>query len=120
MLRFSLLITHPLRNRLKAIHHQFHWNMLSNFLFTAILLASFAATQADSNVVTVVLIGRDGDRTSEVQGNTQLTTLGKNQVFNTASYFRSRYLNSSSPDFIENVDTDYLYNQIYAVAPYIP
>lgn len=94
--------------------------MLSNLLFIAILLALFAATQADSNVVALVLIGRDGDRTSEVQGNTQLTTLGKNQVFNTASYFRSRYLNSSSPDFIENVDTDYLYNQIFAAAPYIP
>jgi hypothetical protein len=84
------------------------------------LWASFAAAQADSNVVAVFLIGREGDRTSEVQGNTQLTTLGKNQVFNTASYFRSRYLNSSSPDFIINVDTDYLYNQIYAAAPCVP
>jgi prostatic aicd phosphatase len=92
--------------------------MLSNLLIAA--LSSFAVVQAASNVVAVFLIGREGDRTSEVQGNTQLTTLGKNQVFNTASYFRSRYLNSSSPDFIENVDIDYLYNQIYAAAPYVP
>jgi len=78
---------------------------------------TLAAAQSSSNVIAVFLIGRHGDRTSKVQGNTQLTTLGKNQVFNTASYFRSRYLNISSPDFIVNVDTDYLYNQIYAAAP---
>jgi hypothetical protein len=94
--------------------------MFSNFVLIAILSASFAAAQADSNVVAVFLIGREGDRTSEVQGNTQLTTLGKNQVFNTGSYFRSQYLSSSSADFIVNVDTDYLYNQIYAAAPYVP
>lgn len=93
--------------------------MLSKLLLAVILSISFTAVQADSTVVAVFLIGRHGDRTSMVQGNTQLTTLGKNQVFNTASYFRSRYLNSSSPNFIENVDTDYLYNQIYAAAPYV-
>ena len=102
---------------MKAILSSIRLKMFSTFLLFAIFSASFAAAQADSNVVAVFLIGRDGDRTSEVQGNTQLTTLGKNQVFNTASYFRSRYLSPSSPDFIENVDTAYLYNQIYAAAP---
>jgi prostatic aicd phosphatase len=93
--------------------------MLSKLLLAVVLSISLTAVQGDSNVVAVFLIGREGDRTSMVQGNTQLTTLGKNQVFNTASYFRSRYLNSSSPNFIENVDIDYLYNQIYAAAPYV-
>jgi hypothetical protein len=93
--------------------------MLSKLLITALLSVSFTAVHADSNVVAVFLIGRHGDCTSKVQGNTQLTTLGKNQVFNTGSYFRSRYLDSSSPNFIENVDTNYLYNQIYAAAPYV-
>ena len=92
--------------------------MFSNLFLTALLSVSFAAAQADSNVIAVFLIGRHGDRTSKVEGNIQLTTLGKNQVFNTGSYFRRRYLNSSSPNFIENVHTDYLYNQIYAAAPY--
>jgi hypothetical protein len=91
--------------------------MLSKLLLAVVLSVSLTAVQGDSNVIAVFLIGREGDRTSIVKGNTQLTTLGKNQVFNTASYFRSRYLNSSSPNFIQNVDTDYLYNQIYAAAP---
>jgi len=93
--------------------------MLSKLLLAAVLSISLAAVQADSSVVAVFLIGRHGDRTPLVEGNTQLTTLGKNQVFNTGSYFRSRYLNSSSPNFIENVDTHYFYNQIYAAAPYV-
>lgn len=93
--------------------------MLSNILLAALFFATFVTAQTDSTVVAVFLIGRHGDRTSKVEGDTQLTTLGKNQVFSSASYFRSRYLNSSSPNFIENVDTNYLYNQIYAAAPYV-
>jgi hypothetical protein len=91
--------------------------MFSQLIYAALFAASLVTAQTDSEVVAVFLIGRHGDRTSKVQGNTQLTTLGKNQVFQTATYFRNRYLNTSSPNFIQNVDTDYLYNQIYAAAP---
>lgn len=91
--------------------------MLSLLAIAIFWTASFVAGQAQSNVMAVFLIGRHGDRTSKIMGNTQLTTLGKNQVFQSATYFRNRYLNSSSSEFIENVDSDYLYNQIYAQAP---
>jgi hypothetical protein len=91
--------------------------MLLKVLCGALLAANFASAQLDTEVVAVFLIGRHGDRTSKVLGNTQLTTLGKNQVYETATYFRDRYLNTSSPNLIQGVDTDYLYNQIYAAAP---
>jgi hypothetical protein len=77
-------------------------------------------TAGDSNVLAVMMVGRHGDRTSKVLGNTQLTTLGKNQVYQAGTYFRGRYLNPLSPDYIQGADSDYLYNQIYAAAPYIP
>lgn len=91
--------------------------MLSLLAIAILWTASSVAGQAQSNVMAVFLIGRHGDRTSKIMGNTQLTTLGKNQVFQSATYFRNRYLNSSSSEFIQNVDSDYLYNQIYAQAP---
>ena len=91
--------------------------MFSQLVLGALFLAGLVAAQSDSNVVAVMLVGRHGDRTSKVQGNTQLTTLGKNQVFNAASYFRSLYLNTSSPDYIEDINPNYVSNQIYASAP---
>jgi len=93
--------------------------MWPQLLCIVLLAATFVSAQTDFEVVAVFLIGRHGDRTPKVLGNTQLTTLGKNQVFETATYFRNRYLNASSPNFIQNVDTDYLASQIYAAAPYI-
>jgi len=92
--------------------------MLCLLIIATLLVSPFAIAQSNSStVVAVLLIGRDGDRTSNVQGNIQLTTLGKNQVFNTGSYFRSRYLNNSSPNFIADVDTDYFPEQVYAASP---
>jgi hypothetical protein len=93
-------------------------------LFTGLLAVGIVAAQADSEVVAVMLLGRHGDRTAKtgpgVEGNSVLTTLGKNKVFQTGMYFRRRYLDSSSPNFIQGVDTNYLYNQLYASAPYFP
>jgi acid phosphatase len=91
--------------------------MLSQIALAALLSAGYVAAQANSTVVGVFMLGRHGDRTSKIMGNTQLTTLGKNQVFQSAEFFRGRYLNPMSPDYIQGVDSDYLYNQIYAAAP---
>ena len=85
----------------------------------ATILSVVVAAQSDSNVVAVFMVGRHGDRTSKVMGNTLLTTLGKNQVFESAQYFNNRYLNTSSPDYIQGLNQSYLYNQIYAAVPYI-
>jgi acid phosphatase len=91
--------------------------MLSKLTLAALLSAAVVAAQSDSEVVAVFMLGRHGDRTPKVQGNTLLTTLGKNQVFESAQYFHNRYLNSSSPDYIQGVNSSYLYSQIYAQAP---
>jgi len=92
--------------------------MLSLLIIATLLVSPLIKAQSNSStVVAVLLIGRHGDRTSKVQGNMQLTTLGKNEAFNSGSYFRSRYLNNSSPNFIADVDTDYLPDQVYAASP---
>jgi len=92
--------------------------MLSLLIIATLLVSPLITAQSNpSTVVAVLLIGRDGDRTSKVQGNVQLTTLGKNQVFNTGTYFRARYLNNSSPNFIADVVTDYIPEQVYAASP---
>jgi prostatic aicd phosphatase len=94
--------------------------MLALLFIVSLLISPLVAAQQQSNsssVVAVLLIGRHGDRTSKIQGNSQLTTLGKHQAFNTGSFFRSRYLNTSSPDFIANGDTNYLSQQVSAVSP---
>jgi len=91
--------------------------MLSKVAIATLLSAGLVVPQSDSNVIAVFMIGRHGDRKSKVMGNSQLTTLGKNQVFQSAQYFRARYLNSSSPDNVMGIDDNYLYSQIYAAAP---
>jgi prostatic aicd phosphatase len=94
--------------------------MFALLFIVSLLISPLVAAQQQSNsssVVAVLLIGRHGDRTSKIQGNSQLTTLGKHQAFNTGSFFRSRYLNTSSPDFIANGDTNYLSQQVSAVSP---
>ena len=88
----------------------------------ALLITSLVAAQSDTEIVAVFLLGRHGDRTSKIQGlgiegSSVLTTLGKNQVYNTGEYFRNRYLVSSSPQYIQNASSDYVINQIYASAP---
>ena len=89
-------------------------------VLSALLVNGQNLPTGDSNVLAVMMVGRHGDRTSKVIGNTQLTTLGKNQVYQAGTYFRGRYLNPLSPDYIQGADSDYLYNQIYAAAPYVP
>jgi len=98
--------------------------MLIQAILAAIVSATFVAAQSDTEIVAVFILGRHGDRTSKIQGlgiegNSVLTTLGKNQVFEAGTYFQNYYLNSSSPNFIQGVNSAYQINQIYASAPYI-
>jgi hypothetical protein len=81
--------------------------------------AAVAAQSTSSEVIAVFLLGRHGERTPKLVGSTELTTLGRNQVFNSGSFFRSLYLNSSSPDFITGVNPNYVPNQIFASVPYV-
>ena len=93
--------------------------IVAALLSAAVVNGQTRSSTADSTCLAVMMVGRHGDRTSKIMGNTQLTTLGKNQVFQAATYFRGRYLNPLSPDYVQGVDSDYLYNQIYAAAPYL-
>ena len=90
----------------------------------ALVSAALVAAQSDSEVVAVFLLGRHGDRTSKIagigiEGSSVLTTLGENEIFESATFFRNRYFNTSSPDYISNISSTYEIPQIYASAPYI-
>ena len=95
--------------------------MLISTILSALLVGSVAA-QSDSEVVAVFLLGRHGDRTSKIQGlgiegSSVLTTLGKNEVYDSATYFRNYYLEPSSPNYIQNFSDSLVLSQIYASAP---
>lgn len=64
---------------------------------------------ANSQVLGVIVITRHGDRVGFYQdpdtytaSNTEVTPLGNQQSFQLGEYLRSRYLNASSPHFIQN------------------
>src|ERR1700724_3606676 len=96
--------------------------MLISAVLATLFMGSVVA-QSDSEVVAVFLLGRHGDRTSRIQGSgiegtSVLTTLGKNQIYDVASYFRSYYLEPSSPNYVQNFSDNLVLSQIYASAPY--
>jgi len=97
--------------------------MILKALLGVLVSATLAAAQSDSEVIAVFLLGRHGDRTSKIkgigiEGSSVLTTLGENQIFESATFWRNHYLNSSSPDEIKGISSDYVIGQIYASAPY--
>jgi hypothetical protein len=64
----------------------------------------------DSQVLGVIVMSRHGDRlgfyqdpTSYTASNTEITPLGNQQSFLLGEYLRSRYFDSSSPNFIQNI-----------------
>jgi hypothetical protein len=64
----------------------------------------------DSQLLGVIVLARHGDRLGFYQNpntyttsNTQITPLGNQQAFQLGAYLRSRYLNISSPNFIQNI-----------------
>jgi hypothetical protein len=98
--------------------------MLVNLVLGLITWATFAAAQSNTEVVALFLLARHGDRTSKIaglgiEGSSVLTTLGKNEVFEAGTYFGNRYLNSSSPFYVQNVSSVYDIPQIYVSAPYV-
>jgi len=98
--------------------------ILVQAILAVVASATFVAAQSDSEVVGLFILGRHGDRTPKTQaigieGSAVLTTLGKNQVFESGTYFQNYYLNPSGPNFIQGVNSNYQVNQIYASAPYI-
>lgn len=54
-------------------------------------------------VVGAYIFARHGDRTAKILGNTQLTDLGYNEVYDTGSFYNARYILSSSDKQIEGI-----------------
>ncbi|BFZ62667.1 hypothetical protein YB2330_003773 [Saitoella coloradoensis] len=79
---------------------------------TSLVLISAATalgmvSAADTDVILgVALFGRHGDRTPKILGNTELTALGKNQVYSAASYIRNYYLSNTSSSSLTSSDSD--------------
>ena len=96
--------------------------MLFKALLATTVSVAFVAAQSDSEIVALFILGRHGDRTSKIQGlgiegSSVLTTLGQNEMFESGTYFRNYYLNSSSPNFIYGINISYQINQVYISAP---
>jgi hypothetical protein len=96
--------------------------MLFKTIFAAAFGAALVAAQTNSDVVAVFILGRHGDRTSKIfglgiEGSSVLTTLGANEVSESATFFRNYYLNSTSDNAIVNASSNFIFGQIYASAP---
>ncbi|OQE23628.1 hypothetical protein PENSTE_c008G00974 [Penicillium steckii] len=88
-------------------------------LQSGLLVASLAAPVVDAErVLGAYIYSRHGDRTPKVFGNTELTTLGYRQVFNSGSYYNTRYISNSSDLHIEGISNPKVVaKQISAAAP---
>ncbi|KAL7270877.1 hypothetical protein RUND412_006397 [Rhizina undulata] len=79
---------------------------------------AIAQSTSSETVRAAVVFSRHGDRTWKGSPPTQLTVLGQNELYNSGSFYRSRYLNSSSPLQIVGIQSEFNYGltQIYASA----
>ncbi|AEO58353.1 hypothetical protein MYCTH_2305621 [Thermothelomyces thermophilus ATCC 42464] len=84
----------------------------------SLVLAGLAATAAAETIHGALVFARHGDRTSKHYPNYVLTPLGAQQVFQVGSFYRSRYLSSSSPQRIRNIsEFEHVPAQVWASAP---
>ncbi|ORY56703.1 histidine phosphatase superfamily [Pseudomassariella vexata] len=81
---------------------------MASKLATLLSLVSLLApsTAAAETVLGVYIFHRHGDRTPKSLGNVNLTALGADQVYQSGSYYRSRYVSSSSSSPILGLQPD--------------
>ncbi|KAL2156754.1 hypothetical protein VTH82DRAFT_1500 [Thermothelomyces myriococcoides] len=85
---------------------------------SVLALAGLTATAAAETIHGALIFARHGDRTSKHYPNYVLTSLGARQVFQVGSFYRSRYLSSSSPHRIQNIsEFEHVPAQVWASAP---
>lgn len=90
----------------------------STGLFLAMLAASPVDMAAAEKVLGAYIFARHGDRTAKVLGNTRLTDLGYDEVFQAGSYYHGRYVSSSSPLQIAGISEQIVnQSQLSASAP---
>lgn len=84
-------------------------------------LALPIAQTAAQTVLGVYIFSRHGDRTSKSTPPTVLTDLGYQQVFDSGTYFRNRYIANRSSSQIAGIEPNlFKYSQISASAPLDP
>lgn len=89
---------------------------ISNLLL-ALVAVPMGSVSAEK-VVGAFVLARHGDRTAKVFGNTLLTDLGYQEVFQTGSFYHDRYIAPDSPLQIEGISQPIVNQaQIHASAP---
>lgn len=82
------------------------------------LLTALAATAAAETIHGVVIFTRHGDRTAKFYPTYSLTNLGAEQVYQSGSYYRDRYLSNSSAYKVSGISSDQIQPaQVYASVP---
>jgi prostatic aicd phosphatase len=92
----------------------------SNMKTTTIIAASlFAAAPAIAETIHgLVVFTRHGDRTSKTYKGYQMTPLGAEQVFQSGSRYRQRYIEEGAPSQILGISADeYKPSQLWTSAP---
>lgn len=83
-----------------------------------LLTVGLSAVADAERVLGAYIFARHGDRTPKVFGNTQLTDLGYQEVFDAGSFYNKRYISSNSSKHIEGLSSDVVNpKQISASAP---
>lgn len=82
-----------------------------------LLISLLPLIQAQETVLGVYIFHRHGDRTSKSYPPANLTSLGYNQVYESGSYFRNKYVSANASSQIYKVNSDIVKNsQITAQA----
>ncbi|KAF8456892.1 histidine phosphatase superfamily [Terfezia claveryi] len=84
----------------------------------ASLVALSSITHAAEKIHAVVTVQRHGDRTYKGNPPIRLTSLGRLQCHNAGAFYRKRYLNASSPFYIDGIsENSFDDKEVYAMAP---
>jgi prostatic aicd phosphatase len=86
---------------------------------TLILLAFLTASTVSAHSIhSVVVFTRHGDRTAKFYNGYHMTNLGSNQVFDSGSFYRDRYIAEGSLNQINGVSPNRVVaNEVWASAP---
>lgn len=91
--------------------------MRSSLQLLAVSALPLAQVSAET-VLGAYVFARHGDRTAKILKNTELTDLGYREVFTTGSSYHSRYINSSSSQYVAGISEDVVkLSQLTASAP---
>jgi acid phosphatase len=78
--------------------------MRSSIQSGLLLAASLSTSMVEAErVVGAYIFARHGDRTAKILGNTQLTDLGYNEVYDAGHFYNERYILASSDKQIEGI-----------------